>query len=246
MQKQNLIIIHSFPSNSIILKGFYDFLSDFFNVYPIDLPGFTPDKKPLAKMNFEGYRQYLEEEIARLNLERYFLGGISFGFAIANACRVDNRCRGFLAISPYLNNDYIVPNKSGIIVMKRLLFFPSRLRLLYRFIYHTRYFRHFLCRYLPSGRVDIMQKTVDGNAFFETAEILINHNEVPKFHDKPYVLLINEQDTTILASKVIELFETLDHALIVKTTIEHNPKDISKAYFKKHVPKGDIEKMVKK
>ena len=139
MQKQNLIIIHSFPSNSIILKGFYDFLSDFFNVYPIDLPGFTSDEKPLAKINFQGYRQHVEKEIAHLNLKSYFLGGISFGFAIANACQVDDQCKGFLAIAPYLNNDYIVPNKSGFAVMKRLLFFLSRLRL-YKPIYHTKYF----------------------------------------------------------------------------------------------------------
>ena len=83
MQKPDLVIIHSFPSNTRLWRGFYELLGDFFTVHPIDLPGFTPEKKPLKTISLRAYATHVEQEIERLQLASYLLAGISFGFSIA-------------------------------------------------------------------------------------------------------------------------------------------------------------------
>lgn len=45
MKKENLVLLHSFPTNSILLSGYIEYLSDYF----IDLPGFTKVVPPTLR-----------------------------------------------------------------------------------------------------------------------------------------------------------------------------------------------------
>ncbi|MEM7361394.1 MAG: hypothetical protein AAF335_00040 [Bacteroidota bacterium] len=243
MNKQNLVIIHSFPSNSLLLQGLYTFLSDFFTVYPIDLPGFISQKKRLKKISFEGYVNHIQKELNTLSLDSYILGGVSFGFSVVNGCQVDDRCKGFLALAPFINRHYIRDDTYSYDFLKKLLRFVTTLRL-HKPVYHARYFKRFLHKQAPPKHVRLMQENIDPYTFFETAKMLIKYRKEPVFHNKPYVLVINEEDTTISAPKTIKLFEKLDNVLIVKTTSEHHPGEISKEYFKQHIKPSDIMQLV--
>lgn len=243
MTKHNLVIIHSFPTNSLILAGLHDFLSDTFNVYPIDLPGFIYDKEPFSKISFEMYRNYVEQEIDRLRLNSYILSGVSFGFAVANYCRVDDQCKGFLALEPYINKKYLRMDNKAIFFMKGLLSFISKTRAHDR-VYNGKLFQRFLYGQTPSKHVDIMKKNVDGFTFFETAKMLLNHSEEINFKSKPHALIINEQDETIDGMATKALFQDLDDVLILDTTCPHYPKSLTKRYFRQHISPKQIQQVV--
>ena len=77
MPKENLIIVHSFPGNSILLSGLIEYLNDYFEVYFINLPGFAKSVPPLTEISFKGYVQFIEEKIRGFGLASYWLAGIS-------------------------------------------------------------------------------------------------------------------------------------------------------------------------
>ena len=243
MLKQNLVIVHSFPANSYLLEGLYAFLSDYFNVYAVDLPGFTPHTKPLKEVSFDNYARHVEAEIDRLKLKDYILGGISFGFSVVNHCQDDDRCKGFLALEPFINKHYIRADLKPVKLMQAILAFVTTLRI-HQQTYRSHYFKRFVLSQSPNVKFDMVQRTVDPYAFFETGKMLLHHHAQPSFHNKPYILVINDEDTAVCGPKIIKLFESLNRSLIVKTTVEHHPSDTSKAYFQKHINPADIEKML--
>ena len=240
MTKPNLVIIHSFPANSRVLSGLYAFLSDYFTVYPIDLPGFNVGLAPIKDITIQGYTAYVQAELDKLGLSSYVLAGISFGFCVANNCVVDKRCKGILALAPYLNSSYLTANPTW---MRLMLACTSQLGA-YRRLYHSGFFQRYLDTQVPSGLLNLMNETIHPYTFFETAKMLLYYRKEPVFHDKPYVLVINEQDTTIQGAKTLKRFEELDKLCIIKTTLDHHPKEISRAYFQKHFPENDLKQVL--
>ena len=238
MRKPNLVIIHSFPTNSKVLDGLYAFLSDYFTLYPIDLPGFDVDLAPIKDISIASYAAYVQSEVNKLALNSYILGGVSFGFCVANSCVVDERCKGILALAPYLSSLYIMKNPAW---MRVLLACATRLGA-HRRIYQSKFFQRYFNGQVNSGLFYLIHKTVHPYTFFETAKMLLHYKKEPFFHDKPYVLVINEKDTTIQGLKTLKRFETLDKVCIIKTTLAHHPEDLSHAYFQRHLPKEDLDR----
>ncbi|MFZ2188938.1 MAG: hypothetical protein WAV73_05260 [Candidatus Moraniibacteriota bacterium] len=246
--KQNLVIVHSFPTNSLILKGFYDFLRDYFNVYPIDLPGFTKEIKPMKNIELEGYARYVKKEIKKLKLENYWIAGVSFGFVVVNLVKDKKHCRGILAIEPYLGSASL--NLSA----KQKIFFMLMISVLrfFNVFYRAWHSPYFQKRFLfgSSARVNDKIKEylneIDARTFFETAKILlINKNHGCFLKNCPYILVINKHDGSVLADRIIHKFQTeASNLLITHTTAAHFPKDMSKKYFLNNIRKGEIEKML--
>jgi pimeloyl-ACP methyl ester carboxylesterase len=247
-EKANLVIIHSFPTNSIILKGFYDFLSDFFNVYPIDLPGFLKSIKPLKTINFANYAHYVEREIKKLNLESYWVGGVSFGFAVVNLIKDHKNCRGVFAIEPYLGSENL-----NIPLYKRLLFLfiiriLGALNVFYK-VWHSPSIQKYLL-FGSSARLDEKIKSLldemDARTFFQTAKLLLHNHQVNcVFLKRPYVLVINKEDGSIRADRIISRFANqVEDLVIVHTSAEHYPKTITREYFKKRIKKEEIAKIL--
>lgn len=88
-----------------------------------------------------------------------------------------------------------------------------------------------------------MLHTIDGYTFFETAKIILKNNIKPTFKQKPYVLVINEEDEKIESQKIIALFNYLDNTLIIKTQSEHYPENPTKEYFQKSINSDDMKRI---
>jgi pimeloyl-ACP methyl ester carboxylesterase len=246
--KQNLVIVHSFPTNSLILKGFYDFLRDYFNVYPIDLPGFIKEIKPMKTIELENYAQYVKKEIKKLKLESYWIAGVSFGFVVVNLVKDKKHCKGILAIEPYLGTASLNLSISQKVLFVLMISVLRFFNVFYR-AWHSPYFQK---RFLfgSSARVNDKIKgylnEIDARTFFETAKILlINKNHGCFLKNCPYILVINKHDGSVLADQIIHKFKTEARNLsIIHTSAAHFPKDMSKKYFRKNIQKGEIEKML--
>ncbi|MFZ2053090.1 MAG: alpha/beta fold hydrolase, partial [Candidatus Aminicenantales bacterium] len=102
-QKENLVLVNAFLTNSLVLRGLIDYLGRFFRVYFIDLPGFIRDVPPLTEVSLGNYAKYVQRRLDDLGLDSYLLGGISFGFAVITHLPPDEHCRGVVAITPFLS-----------------------------------------------------------------------------------------------------------------------------------------------
>lgn len=246
--KPHLVIVHSFPTNSLILKGFYDFLGDYFRVYPIDLPGFVKEIKPLKKIELENYALYVKREIKKLKLENYWIAGVSFGFVVVNLVKDKKYCKGILAIEPYLGSGSL--NLSA----KQKVFFVLMISVLrfFNVFYRAWHSPYFQKRFLFGSSARVNEKIkkylneIDARTFFETAKILlVNKNHGCFLKNCPYILVINKHDGSVLADRIVHKFQAeASNLLITHTTAAHFPKDMSKEYFLKNIKKEEIEKML--
>lgn len=75
MTKEDLVFVHSFPTNSKALKGLIDYLNSYFNVIPIDLPGFLKEIPELQTISLKTYSDYVDGKVLELGLERFYMGG---------------------------------------------------------------------------------------------------------------------------------------------------------------------------
>jgi len=244
-EKENLILVHSFPTNSIILKNLIDYLNKYINVYFIDLPGFAKDKKPLSKITLKNYSKFVDKKIKEFNLKHYIIGGISFGFLVVNNAKLNKNCIGIMGIEPYIDESSL--NMPPIrkffynIVIKAVDSFN-----LYSKVWNKSTFHRFYKEDYPKKVLNTVITQIDPFTFFRTARIIVNNRYKLRFHRLPYVLLINKKDKTIKADYVTKIFQNnIKDLLIINTKITHYPKDLSKNYFKKHLPKSTLVKIDK-
>ena len=245
MKKPNLVLIHSFPTNSILLKGFIDFLKDYFNVYWIDLPGFIKNIPPLKDISLDNYAKYVQEKIDDLNLEHYWLGGISLGFLVAENVSTDEKCKGMFAVAPCLNStDLKIP--WHIKMMGNIFINIICLMNVHQRIWESISFKHFLSKIgNPPKRIETMLNTINSRTFFETAKLVFKNKNEFQLQQKPSILMINKNDKTLRAGKIMAKFKKdLDKLLIINHTIEHYPKEITKDHFKKNVKEEHMKQIV--
>lgn len=243
--RENLVLVNAFYTNSSILKGLIDFLGDSFNVYFVDLPGFAVDTPPLDDISVENFARYVRGRIDGFGLEHFILGGISFGFLVANRVPINGECRGILGIAPYLDRRSLKLRPVKRHSYSLVTGFFSRTRLSRR-IWKTRAvrrFAHYYSRY-PSSRVDMILEHMDGQTFFETGRLILKGRHSHFFHDLPYVLIVNRDDTTIDFEYTTRRFrDSAARLLIVETTIDHYPKEISKEYFEERIGRDEIDRI---
>ena len=245
MKKENLVLLHSFPTNSILLSGYIEYLSDYFNVYFIDLPGFTKAAPPLERITFEGYCDFVQRKIKELNLDSYLVEGISFGFAIINQLNHDEKCKGIIAVEPFIGSGSLKINT----MTKGLYLF------LIQTICSLRLYSHFwgnqlLVKCLPKlmghpvETMSIIFEQIDSRVFFETANMILKDYNMYQFHDLPYVLIANKHDRTVNFDYVYEILSrNVTKLLVINTEIDHYPRDTSKAYFKNRAPEEIIREI---
>jgi len=215
--------VHSFPTNSIILKGLIEYLNKYCNVYFIDLPGFTKKVPPLKNISLENYSKYLDKKIKSLKIKSYVAAGISFGFLVVNNAKLDKRCKGIIALEPYIDSkslDMGFLKKSAYIVLADSLLFLGLGALL---------------------KIKIPSQ-IDQKTFLKTSSLILKNNDPIKFKNLPYVLVINKNDGTVNSKYIIKKFNKPSH-LIIHTHMDHYPKNLSKEYFKEMLPKSMLKKM---
>jgi hypothetical protein len=246
MKKENIILVHSFPTNSKILKGFTKFLNGFSNVYFIDMPGFVREKSPIKKITMENFSKHLEKEIKKLNLKRYFLAGISFGFLVVNNANFDKKCKGILAIEPYINSKEL---KINILKKSFLFIFLTLINTFYltNLIWRSKIFYDLLEKTYPKKYLDITIEEINSRTFFKVAKILLMKKEFPNLKNIPYFLLLNLEDKTINSKEVVDFFKkNTEKVNIICENINHYPEDMSYEYFKKSINEKEIKNLIEK
>ncbi len=250
MNKPHLVLVHSFPTNSILLQGLTEFLSDFFTVHFIDLPGFHKNSPPTkGKISLKKFSNYFDQKILELNLDQYIVGGISFGFLVVNNAKLDSKCKAVLAMEPFVNTKCLNISfwtQKKYLMITAVLKLVSMLKLEKR-IWESNWFNEYLQKEsdYPRDRVDTIINSIDSRTFFSVTSLLLNYTKNPKFHKLPHFLIGNFADKTINFDSVVEIFIKSLHELhIASEPIDHYPKDLTKNYFKTRIPKEHIDRML--
>ncbi len=242
-KKYNLVITHSFPTNSIILKGLVDFLSEYFNVYFIDLPGFRNLVTPLKQISIDGYAEYMEKEIRKINLDKYILGSMSFSHCVVSKMKVDECCKSVIAIEPFINKKVFKIKKYKLIYYQLLTNIIKRLNI-YDYIWKKNYLGIFL-KFADKEVLEVIINEIDPKTFIDTANIIFSFSG-EYWLNKPYILIMNKNDNKISYKEVTSLFKkNVDDLLIVDTDIKHFPDDMSLNYFKQQLNSRSINSIFK-
>lgn len=242
-EKENIVIVHSFPTNSILLNGLIKFLEEYFHVYFIDLPGFTTKVPAMYKFAIDGYASFLKNKIDELNLDHYVVMGISFGFFIINQSNLDTaRCKGCIAVEPYIGAHSLKINffkKFLYLVFLNLICSMN----LHYIVWKSRWFnRYLLWAGNPTDRIHHTFAQVDAKTFFETGRLILKTYGHKKFRNPPYILIINRHDRTVNYDYLTKIFEEeAESVLVISTKMDHYPTDPTKDYFSKLFPRSVIE-----
>lgn len=237
--KKNLIITHSYGTNSSILSGLTEHLSKFYNVYFIDLPGFHPDSRPLKKVTFDGYVDYLSKRIKELNLEKYYFCGISFGFFVANSADLGKGCQGIIAAVPFLGPKSIKFNpitRFILLLSIYLIQFTNTYSLFWRM-------RPAIKKMLGSSElmIDMAAKQIDPKTFIQTGKIVLTDVDPIVFKNMPTVLMINPHDTLVNTKYIQEKFaKDNKNYITITTNVEHQPTTLDTSYYAKVFPESVI------
>jgi pimeloyl-ACP methyl ester carboxylesterase len=244
--RENLVLVNAFYTNSILLKGLIDYLDRHFNLYFIDLPGFAKHSPPLEEISIQAYSDFVSRKIEEFDLDRYIIAGISFGFLIVSNICLDGKCKGIVAIFPYIDKNSLKLRVGKKAFYNLMSDFFIRLRLS-RSIWKNRMFQSaaYIYSSYPRDRVTVILEHMDGKTFFETAQIILNNEGPLAFQELPYALIVNKEDKTIKYDYSLEAFKkNVKDLLIIHSEADHYPEDIEEAYFAKAFPRDDINRII--
>ncbi len=250
-EKLHLVLVHSFPTNSVLLHGLNEFLADFFTVHFIDLPGFHKNSPSLnGEITIQKFSDQVDYRVTELNIDEYIIGGVSFGFLVANSAKLDERCKAILAIEPFINTDSLNTSLFGRIfnIMLSTLFKLVLLSNNEKRVWESDWFSRLLQKgsNYPRERIASIVEHLDPRTFFSVANLLLHYDKDPIFHNLPYFLIGNFEDKTIDFSSVVEIFQkSLPEFKIFSVPIEHYPQDLTKKYFEERIPKENIHQIIK-
>lgn len=246
-KKENLILVHGFSTNSFILKGFIDYLKDFFNVYPIDLPGFNKNDPSSSNASVKNYAEYVEQKIKELRINNYILAGVSFGFYIVNTVPIDKKCKGIFAMEPYTGIDGLKMATLKEKIYNELLKVIIDLNLS-DFLWKNKYLPkilHLLTGH-PLKEIGEIIDQIDAETFFKTAELILETHDECKFKEIPYILAINKNDNVIQYKYILNLFrKNAKHLFVMYTEVEHFPKEMTSKYFRERIKDSDMYGLIR-
>jgi pimeloyl-ACP methyl ester carboxylesterase len=244
--KENLVLVNSFYTNSHLLGGLIGYLRERFHVHFIDLPGFALEAPPRDEISLESFVGYVAEKVAGLGLDRYILGGISFGYSVVSRLPRDERCLGVVAIFPFLGRKSLNLKRRKKIFYLLVVGFFDAFRLSSR-AWRTRLLRRIAFWYssYPPDRVRIILDHMDGRTFFAAGRLILNRKHSPCFQDCPHVLILNPEDTTIRYDYALDAFSrNVRRLFVLHTDLEHYPVEPSKEYFERRFRESDMERIV--
>ena len=87
-----ILLLHGWGSQKETLTGMINHLSNFMEVYAIDLPGFGQSEEPKTVFNDDDYVNIVIEFIKKMNIKKLSLLGHSFGGrTIINLCNANDK-----------------------------------------------------------------------------------------------------------------------------------------------------------
>ena len=242
-KKLDLVLINGYGSNGQIIKGVLDTLNEYFNVHFLELPGSVENIK-LDKYTAQNFVNHFQKELNKFKFEEYILGSLSLGFPLSNSLKIDKRCKGILAIEPYINKNYAHIGLLKKVFYKFLLDIIC-LTKIYNKIWKTKILKKALSNLGYNETIIKCILKLDAKAYFETGKIVLTYNEKPEFRKLPHVVLINEHDKMINGPKTIQTFkDNVKKLLIIKTKVPHYPDKMKKSSILHKVHKKDLNKMV--
>ena len=244
-ERENLVLVNSFYTNSILLGELIDFLSDHVNVHFIDLPGFALHAPPLDKVSLDSFAQYVDEKIKALDLDHYILSGMSFGYTVVCRLPYDERCKGVVAIFPFLGK------KSLRLKRRKRLFYILVVNFFSAFhlsawAWKTRLLKKFAFWYstYPPDRVQVILDHMDGRTFFETGRIIFRRRVNLPFQDLPHVLILNPEDTTICYDYALRAFtDNVKELCLLQIDMDHYPVNPTKGYFQERFQAENMKRI---
>lgn len=246
--KRNLILVQPFPANSEMSKGIIEFLSQYFNVYYVDLPGFIPAQKPLPKIRFDDFVAFIEARIGQLNLDQYILGGISFGGLLVNHVKVDQRCEAILAAGPFLGYKYLQIDSGRRVFLLSILNTIIRLDLEDE-IWNSKQSRALLQFLMEkdSGTVEQILEMVDPKTFIHTARMLLEYDDQLKFQELPYILALNPDEEVVKFKETLKAYRdniSNENLRVILTHLPHYPLEPTYEYFNKAITGEEIDNLL--
>ena len=244
--KENLVLVNAFLTNSLVLKGLIAYLSRYFQVHFIDLPGFIGHIPSLDDVTLDNYASHVQSRIDDLNLGSYLLGGISFGFAVICRLKTDGRCKGVVAITPYLSSRWL-----NLGLVKRSAY-TALVHLTLAFELHSKIWNHRLFRRAfhwysdyPTERIETLLGEMEGRTFFETARIILTQRKPCRVQRLPHVLILSPSDRTIKNEPSLDFFEkNVGRLKVVRTDIDHYPLELSEDYFQARLSHKIIQDII--
>lgn len=239
-KKPNLVFLPSYLANNILLSGLIERLGEYFTVYPIELPGFHPEVLPLETISAENMIKFAKEKISELGIEEFWFAGVSFGFFLANNID-DSRCKGYIAFEPYINKHYLSFGEDKVHFYDRAITFIEQHHL-DPLIWNTNFLMYSPGSVIPRATAKRIIETNDRKTCLELGRFLLENEKELIFKEKPYALIINENDDTVDGKKIIDLFKKKINQFILIPTYEHHfPKDMSKESFEAILSKQSMD-----
>jgi len=242
--KDNLIYINGFAANKEILKNLILLFEEVFNIYVIDLPGFYNNPR-IKKANLKNITDYLDKKIKKLKLKNYIIGGLSLGYLVATKTNAIKKAKAILALYPYLNTKNLNLSNLQVNINKAILKIILKNKSFYELAWNSGFVKKLMQFNKYNERIiESLIKSCDAKLFFETAYLLLNYNKKHVFDNKPYVLIVNDNDELINTKFTIPIFkENIEKLLIIKSSTPHVPKKLTKSYFRKSFTKQKIKKL---
>jgi pimeloyl-ACP methyl ester carboxylesterase len=239
--KPKLILIGGFAINESLIKGFVEYLSQFFKIYYIDLPGHWKKAKTIKEVTLTNITKYVDRRIKKLKLKDYILSGISFGFLVASRTEAIKNAKGIAAIEPYIDYKKLRMNEFKAKVAASIINVICNTKN-YKIAWDSKFLKIVL---LNAGYKDniikLMLEQTDPKSFFEIMRIILTNKQSIKFYNKPYALIINKDDEFLNADKEIKEFkERARKLLLISSTSDHVPRNPTKSYFEKHLSRRDM------
>lgn len=240
--RPDLVLVHSFYANSVLLRGLVEFLELRFRVHPVDLPGFASHEAPLPTVSVDGFARHVAGRIRALGLRSYLLGGISFGFTVVGRVPLPPGCRGIVAVFPYLGADSLALGRRKKLLYRTVVNLVAATRLGGP-IWRSRALERFAFWWssYPPERVRLILNHMDGRTFFDTARIILNQSDGARFHPLPHVLVLNPRDATVRSDFCQAYFEReVSDLYLVETDMDHYPLEPTREYFESRFNPDDL------
>jgi pimeloyl-ACP methyl ester carboxylesterase len=242
-EKPNFVMCLGVGGGKHTLQGLMDYLSEFFNVYTLELPGFGWDEKPFSNISIKSLSANIKRRLEQLNLENYILAGFSLGFRIVNELPLNKKCVGIVAVEPYTSSKCL--NLS--LIQKKWFFVQMdlvRKLKLDSLIWKSSYFRNILIRMYRKPVANVILNECDPQTFFKVGMILLEDSSAIKFYDCPYVIIAPENDEFINSDWNVNLFrQNVKKLLVLRSKTEHYPANADKAYFESRFPREGLYKL---
>jgi esterase/lipase len=246
VRKNSFILIPSFSTNSLILKGLISRLSDYFKVYPLDYSGYRSNTPPLNDYSIQNVVEKLEKDIENLNLNSYVIGGVSMGYLFTNKIKANKKCNGIVAMFPLVSDKTI-----NIKPIKKSAFQIGlnvvRLSKIYDLIWRSKHFKKiFINKYFPKDISKIMSDEINPRSFFEITNLILNKKYEIQINTTPHVIIINDYDYAIKSSITMSILESkIPNKMIIKSDMPHNPNSLDKKVFDKYLDDTKMKNIVK-